>query len=149
MSTTSKSRASIAAMIAAGEAAVSIPKPSPFRSSRRASSTSGWSSAMRMRGPGCSFMVSRGEASRAPASVGDDPAVLHLDDPVSIAGVRLRVRDLDDGRALAVELREQLHDLLGLARVQVPRGLVREDDLRARHDGPGHRHELLLAAREL
>ena len=46
-------------------------------------------------------------------------------------------------------LREQLHDLPALLGVQVAGRLVGEDQLRAGDDGPRHRHQLLLAAREL
>src|SRR5215218_5464220 len=79
----------------------------------------------------------------------DHPSVLELNDPIAISGVRFRVRHLDDRGALAVQLLEQFHDLLGLGGVEVARGLVRQDQLRAGNDGPGDGDELLLAAREL
>src|SRR5712692_1240154 len=85
---------------------------------------------------------------KAAASL-DDPAVAELDHSVTVAGVHLGVRHLDDRGPFAVELLEQLHDLPALIGVQVSRRLVREDDLRARHHRARHRHQLLLAAGEL
>src|SRR4051794_1957395 len=79
----------------------------------------------------------------------DDPAVAEVDDAGAVGGVGLGVRDLDDRRPAFVELLEQLHDLLALARMQVARRLVREDDLRVGDDGSRDGDELLLAAREL
>jgi hypothetical protein len=52
-------------------------------------------------------------------------------------------------RAAAVQLAQQLHHAPAVARVQVPRGLVGEDDGRVAHHRARHRHALLLAAREL
>src|SRR5205085_9666719 len=75
--------------------------------------------------------------------------VTSLDDSAAIAGINLRVGDLDNGRAPLVQLLEQLHDLLALTGMQVPGRLVRENDLRVGDDGACDGHELLLAAREL
>jgi hypothetical protein len=68
---------------------------------------------------------------------------------MTVGGVCLRMRDLDDRGALGVELLEQLHDLLALARVEIAGGFVGQDELGARHDGARDSHELLLAAGEL
>jgi hypothetical protein len=59
------------------------------------------------------------------------------------------VGDLDDRRALAVELLEQVHDRLALARVQVAGGLVCQQKLRIRDHRPGDADQLLLPAGEL
>ena len=67
----------------------------------------------------------------------------------AVAGVGLRVRDLDDRRAGVVQLLEELHDLAALARVQVAGRLVGEDDLRVGDDRARDGDELLLAAGEL
>ena len=48
-----------------------------------------------------------------------------------------------------VQLLEQLHDLAALLRVQVAGRLVRQNHLRVRDDRAGHRHQLLLSARQL
>ena len=64
-------------------------------------------------------------------------------------GVDLRVRDLHHGRALRVQLGEQLHDLAALVGVQVAGRLVGQDDRRIGDHGAGDRHQLLLSAGEL
>src|SRR5262245_45909641 len=74
------------------------------------------------------------------------PAVTQVHDPASVGRVGFRVRDLDDRRACLIELLEQLHDFLALARMQVAGGLVREDDLWIRDYRPRDRDQLLLAA---
>src|SRR5579864_9368661 len=57
--------------------------------------------------------------------------------------------DLDDRRALRIQLLEQLHDLFALGGVQVSGWLVRQEQLGARDHGAGYGHQLLLAARQL
>src|SRR5258708_12688491 len=59
----------------------------------------------------------------------DHPAVLELNNSMSIHGVALRMRDLNDGGAPVVEALEELHDLVALRGVQVAGRLVGEDDL--------------------
>ena len=59
------------------------------------------------------------------------------------------MRDLDDRRALLVELLEELHDFPPLIGMQVPGGLVRQDHRRVRDDGARHALELLLATGQL
>src|SRR5678816_2836103 len=78
-----------------------------------------------------------------------DPAVFELDDPVPVFRVFLGVRHLNDRRALAVQFLEQFHYFTALARVQVARGLVGENELRPRDHRPSHAHELLLSTRKL
>ena len=59
------------------------------------------------------------------------------------------VRDHDDGEpALAVEVREQLHDLVAARAVEVAGRLVGDEEHRVGDDGAGDRHALLLAAGE-
>src|SRR5437868_13964000 len=56
---------------------------------------------------------------------------------------------LDDCGSLVVQLLEELHDLLALAGVQVPRRLIRQDQLRVSDDRAGYGHKLLLTSRKL
>src|SRR6266404_2203534 len=79
----------------------------------------------------------------------DDPPVPKLDGTMPVVGVLLRVRHLHDRGALPVEPGEQLHDLLALGAMQVARGLVGQEELRARDDRACDAYELLLAAGEL
>src|SRR5262245_14729522 len=117
MSAASYSRRSAASITCAGEAAVSIWKPSPLSSRRSASRTSGWSSATRTR----AALIGSGSIC---ASI-HHPAVAQLDHPVAVSRVGFRVGHLHDGRARFVELAEQLHDLAPLLGVQVDTRLVR------------------------
>ena len=55
----------------------------------------------------------------------------------------------DDGVSLGVELIEQIHDLFAGLRIQVPGGLVGEDDGRVIDQGSGDGHALALSAGEL
>ena len=48
-----------------------------------------------------------------------------------------------------MQLVHEIHHLLAVCRVEVPGGLVREQDQRVAHDGARYRNALLLAAREL
>ncbi len=59
------------------------------------------------------------------------------------------VRDHDDGRAVAVDLLEQLHHRARHLRVEIAGRLVGEQQLRAAGQRAGDRHALLLAARQL
>src|SRR5436190_1094474 len=78
-----------------------------------------------------------------------DPSVPQLNHPLAVSRVRLRVGHLHDRRSRAVQLREQLHDLLPLTRVEIAGRLVGEDQGRLVNQRARHRDELLLAAREL
>src|ERR1043166_1977210 len=84
-----------------------------------------------------------------PLAIAGHPAVAQLHDPVAIAGVFLRVRDLDDGRALGVKFLEELHDFFALARVQVAGRFVGQNQFGAGDDRACDRDELLLAAGKL
>ncbi len=55
----------------------------------------------------------------------------------------------DDRPAVGVQLAEHRHHLLRRGRVEVARRLVGEHQRRVRHDRPGERDALLLAARQL
>src|SRR5581483_787411 len=79
----------------------------------------------------------------------DHPAVRQLDDAMPIRRVLVRVRHLHDRGAFLVELLEKLHDLLALARMEIARRLVRENQFGIRDHRARHRHQLLLSARKL
>src|SRR5687767_7228734 len=72
---------------------------------------------------GCGARQPAGNAARAatntPVLAVNNPAVAQIDDAAAVGGVRLGVCDLNDRRALVIELLEQLHDLAALAGVQV------------------------------
>ena len=141
----------------AGEDAVSIRKPSGFSSSRRASRTSVWSSAIRMRGAAgstspivckprgavpCHFRRRPGRslpprARRTGGRCGRRSGVARI------------VRHHADRGALLVQVAQQVHDRLAVVRVQVAGGLVGEQDRRVPSQPAGHRHALLLTAGEL
>src|ERR1051325_2474600 len=79
----------------------------------------------------------------------DDPSIAQRDDAAPHRRVLLRVRHLHDSRALRIELREQLHDLTRLGRVQITRRLVGKEERRSRDNSARNTYELLLSAREL
>src|SRR3990170_280504 len=79
-----------------------------------------------------------------------DHAVPHEDDPLRRIPNGAVVGDEDEREALLlVEALHEGDDLLRRLRVEVPRGLVREDDVRLVHEAPGDRHSLLLPAAQL
>src|ERR1700691_6347862 len=79
----------------------------------------------------------------------DDLAVEEMDLAIGMAGEARIVRDHADGRALAMQILEQLHDGLGVARVQVSGGLVSQQDGRRTGQRTGYGDALLLTAGEL
>src|SRR6266436_1890555 len=79
----------------------------------------------------------------------DHPAVLELDDAMTIHGVALGVGDLNDRSPSVVEALEELHDFIALRGVQVAGGLVGEDELGILNDRACYANELLLAAGKL
>ena len=87
-------------------------------------------------------------ASRSTAVL-DHPAVEEVDGAVGVAREARVVGDHADGRARAVQLAQQLHHRVAVLRVEVAGGLVGEQDRGLAHEGAGHRHALLLTAREL
>src|SRR5262245_35666696 len=84
-----------------------------------------------------------------PPLVALDLAVADVDRPVRVLGDVALVGDDDDGVAVLVKLLEQPHDLLARGRVQVPRGLVGEQDRGAHDQGAGDGHALALPAGQL
>ena len=76
--------------------------------------------------------------------VGDDLAVKQVNRTLGAGGVLLAVGYHHDGRAFLVQFLQQVHHLLAVLGVEVTGGLVREDQLRAGHDGTGDGHTLLL-----
>src|SRR5688572_30302302 len=140
----SKSRRSSACSTAAGAFTEWVSMPSFLRSRRNASMTSAWSSAIRTEGVSGATV----SALMTPGKLSLQPTVLQLDGPVAVPGFLLRVRDLDDGRAFLVQLREDLHDRARLRGVQVAGRLVGEDEPRLRDHRARHAHQLLLAARQ-
>src|SRR5437867_10283818 len=78
-----------------------------------------------------------------------NPAVAQLNDAFAVRSVFLRVRDLNDGHAVVIEFPKQLHDFFALARVQVSRRLVGEQQLRFGDDRTRNADQLLLSAGKL
>src|SRR6266478_85927 len=78
-----------------------------------------------------------------------NPAVLQLDDPVSIRRISFGVRHLNDRRAGVIQSFEELHDLIALCGMQIPSRLIGEDQFRTEDHRAGHSNKLLLAAGEL
>src|SRR6266481_4672187 len=79
----------------------------------------------------------------------DYPAVLELNDAMTIRGVALGVRDLNDCRTGVVEALEELHDFFALRRVKITGGFVSQNELGILNHRAGHADELLLAAGKL
>jgi hypothetical protein len=75
-----------------------------------------------------------------------DATVEEVDGPIGVARVPGIVRDHADGRAFPVQLTQQLHDRLAVLRVQVSRGLVRQQDRWSAGNGAGNGDALLLTA---
>src|SRR5882672_12326113 len=59
------------------------------------------------------------------------------------------MRDLNDGCAFVVKLLEHLHDFLTLARMEIARRFIGENDSRLGNDRPRDPDQLLLAAGQL
>ena len=103
-------------------------------------------------GPGvghASIRLARGFSGSRFGGVGDDVAVEHLDPPGHAGGDGLVVGDDHDGRALLVQVVEEGQDGGAGGLVQVAGGFVGQHDGRLADQGPGDRHALALAAREL
>src|SRR5215510_15319367 len=94
-------------------------------------------------------MRSGSHAIRHFGGITNNPAILQIDNAISVRGIYLRVRYLNDRSALLVQPAKQLHNFLRLAGVEVAGWLVRQNQLRI----AGHRSrdsdELLLSARKL
>src|SRR5688572_24644962 len=83
------------------------------------------------------------------AQVALDPSVAQADDAVGVGGDVLLVGDDDHGLSLAVDGLEGGEDLVAGLGVEVPGGLVGEDDRRPVDQGAGDGDTLALAARQL
>src|SRR6266851_7080298 len=59
------------------------------------------------------------------------------------------MRDLDNRRPRVIQSLEELHNLIALRGMQIPRRLVRENQLRTKNYRPRHAHKLLLATGKL
>ena len=81
--------------------------------------------------------------------VGDDAAVQQFHLPREPRRDGSVVRDDDDRRAVGIEVNEQIEDRLARRLVEVPRRLVRKDDLGLTDDRPGDRDALALSAGKL
>src|SRR5579871_2970966 len=79
----------------------------------------------------------------------DHASIEEMDGTLGVPGVARIVRDHADRRAFLVEFEEQRHDRFAVLRVQVARGLVREEDRRRSAHGACNRNALLLTAGEL
>ena len=87
---------------------------------------------------------------RTLAGIGHDPSVLQGDDAmVELLHELVLMRDHQHGRALFVDLRQQLHDIVGHLRVDVAGRLVGDDQRRIVHQRPRQPHALLFAAGQL
>src|SRR5439155_1041869 len=78
-----------------------------------------------------------------------DHAVAQRHDAGSVSRNVVLVRDHDDRLAPVVQVAEHLHQLRAGGRVEVPGGLVGEQDRGLVHEGAGDRDALALAARQL
>src|SRR5579859_4489700 len=81
--------------------------------------------------------------------VGSNLAVTNEDDPVRVLGNVVLMRNENYGVALTMEVFKQGHNLLTCFRIEVPRGLVGQDNRRGVNKGSGDGHALSLAARKL
>src|ERR1700681_984757 len=79
----------------------------------------------------------------------DDAPVEEMDVPVVVTRVAGIVRDHADRRAALMQLAQQIHDGFAALRIEIPGGLVRQEDHGFTPDGPRDGHALLLSAREL
>src|SRR5688572_4710321 len=84
-----------------------------------------------------------------PALLVHDAAVEQLDRALRVPREARVVRHHADRAALLVQVAEQVHHRLAVRRVEVPGGLVREQDQRIAGERARDRDTLLLAAREL
>ena len=80
----------------------------------------------------------------------DDEAVAHVQDAMSVRGRFRIMRDHHDGLAqISIELAKEAENALGTFRVEIARGLVRENDFRLADNGAGKSDALLFAAGKL
>src|SRR6266446_2593682 len=79
----------------------------------------------------------------------DDKSVAQLNDSIPVSRVNVRMRDLNDRRPTCIQLLEHLHDLLALARMQVPSGFISQDEFWICDHSASYTNELLLATGKL
>src|ERR1700726_4081846 len=80
----------------------------------------------------------------------DHHTIAHVEHAIAVCGRVWIMRDHDDGLAkIAVELPKQRKNRLGIFRIQVAGGLVRQHQFGFADDGPGQRNALLLSSRKL
>ena len=97
----------------------------------------------------CRAMAMASEKGMALPGVALDLAVPDAQGPVRVGRDVGLVGDQDDGVALGVQPLEEPHDLLAGLGIEVPRGLVGEEDRGLHDEGSGDGHPLALPAREL
>ena len=78
-----------------------------------------------------------------------DAAIVNLDAPRRFLRDAAVVRDQHDGAPLRAQLAEELENVRAGLAVEIARGLIGKDDLRAIHQRAGDGHALHLPAREL
>ena len=88
-------------------------------------------------------------ALTAPVELVIHPAVPQEQYPPRVAGGLDGVGHHQDGLAALVDLAEQLQQIVRGPGVEGAGGLVRQNDLRVRDEGPGHCRPLLLSAGDL
>src|SRR5471032_1621151 len=91
----------------------------------------------------------RGATARLMLRFLDHATVEEVNRALRVPGETLVVRDHHDGRAVVVQLGEELHHLIAVARIEVSRGLVREQHAGLAGEGARDRDALLLTARKL
>jgi hypothetical protein len=79
----------------------------------------------------------------------DHFAVEHMNRALGMARKTLVVRDHANGGAFAMQLLQQLHDSFAIARIEVTRWFVSEQDQRLAAEGARDGNTLLLTARKL
>src|SRR6516225_8613287 len=122
-------------------------KPGVRRSDRSAYLMS-WKSVSMGRLPG-SGLGAEATSRSVPALLVHDAAVEELDRALRVAREPGVVRDHADRAALLVQVAQQVHHRLAVRRIEVPGGLVSEQDQRIARERTRHGDALLLAAREL
>ena len=75
--------------------------------------------------------------------------ILDKQHPFCMAGRLDAVGYHQDGLPLPVDSSEQIEKLVGCPGIQRARRLIRQNDRRIHHQGPGNRRPLLLASRDL
>src|SRR5213083_2874247 len=77
-----------------------------------------------------------------------DPAIENVEHAVPKPRVELRMGHLDDRGPFPIQFLEKLHDLSALFGMQVPGGLIGQQQTRTSNNRPSHSYQLLETARE-